>query len=158
MHYEALDVYEQHFSKILDVTQIPNIAYATAITTTFQVALQTAIAHHGTMPNNLDPVCTSINLSPQQLIVATANIPPTINAPAFVDPMRESFQVLELEFPVKSFEKLLQLATFSRHKDETVKMLYRKVFKLKKDTQSIRDLEAAHQYLRSLESTSTLHA
>jgi hypothetical protein len=29
VHYEALDVYEQHFSKILDVTLILNLAYAT---------------------------------------------------------------------------------------------------------------------------------
>jgi hypothetical protein len=33
VHYEALDVYEQHSSKILGVTQIPNLAYATTITT-----------------------------------------------------------------------------------------------------------------------------
>jgi hypothetical protein len=52
-------------------------------------------------------VPTSINLSPQQLIIATANILPTINAPTFVNPVREFFQVLELEFPVKSFEKNL---------------------------------------------------
>jgi hypothetical protein len=39
VHYEALDVYEQHFSKILGVTQIPNPAYATAITIASQVAL-----------------------------------------------------------------------------------------------------------------------
>jgi hypothetical protein len=39
VHYEALDVYEQHFPRILDVTQIPNPTYATAITTTFQAAL-----------------------------------------------------------------------------------------------------------------------
>jgi hypothetical protein len=37
----------------------------------------------------------------------------------------EFFQILELEFPVKSSEKILQLATFSRQKDETLKMLYR---------------------------------
>jgi hypothetical protein len=106
--------------------------------------LQAAIAHHGTVPNNPDPVPTSINLSPQQLIAATANIPPTINAAAFVDPVREFFRVLELEFPVKSSEKILQLATFFRLKDETLKMLYRRLLKLKEDTQSITDLEAAH--------------
>jgi hypothetical protein len=39
VHYEALNVYEQHFPKILDVTQIPNLAYATAIATTFQATL-----------------------------------------------------------------------------------------------------------------------
>jgi hypothetical protein len=33
VHYEALDVYEQHFLRILDVTQIPNVAYATTIVT-----------------------------------------------------------------------------------------------------------------------------
>jgi hypothetical protein len=57
------------------------------------------------VPNNPNPVPTSVNLSPQQLIVATTNIPPTINAPTFVNPVGEFFQILELEFPVKSFEK-----------------------------------------------------
>jgi hypothetical protein len=36
VHYEALDVYEQHFPKILGVTQIPNPTYATTITTASQ--------------------------------------------------------------------------------------------------------------------------
>ncbi len=52
VHYEALDVYEQHFSRILGVTQIPNLTYATAIATTFQATLQATIAHHGIMRNN----------------------------------------------------------------------------------------------------------
>jgi hypothetical protein len=39
LHYEALDVYKQHSLRILGVTQIPNPAYAIAITTTLQVAL-----------------------------------------------------------------------------------------------------------------------
>jgi len=91
VHYEALDVYEQHFARILGVTQAPNPAYAIAITTACQATLQAAIAHHGTVPNNPDPIPTSVNLSPQQLIVATANIPPTIDAPAFVDPVGEFF-------------------------------------------------------------------
>jgi hypothetical protein len=56
VHYEALDVYEQHSPRILGVTQIPNQAYATAIATTSQIALQATIAHHGTVPNNLDLV------------------------------------------------------------------------------------------------------
>jgi hypothetical protein len=43
------------------------------------------------VPNNPDPVPTSVNLSPQQLIAAIANIPPTIDAPTFVDPMGEFF-------------------------------------------------------------------
>ncbi len=30
VHYEALDVYEQHFARILGVTQAPNLAYAIA--------------------------------------------------------------------------------------------------------------------------------
>jgi hypothetical protein len=37
VHYEALDVYEQHFSKILGVTKIPNPVYAIAIAPAFQV-------------------------------------------------------------------------------------------------------------------------
>jgi hypothetical protein len=37
-------------------------------------------------------------------------------------------------------------------------MLYRRLLKLKEDTQSITDLEVAHWYLRSLESTLILHA
>jgi len=36
-------------------------------------------------------------------------------------------------------------------------MLYRKLLKLKEDTQNIIDLEVAHWYLRSLEGTPTLH-
>jgi hypothetical protein len=114
VHYKALDVYEQHSTRILGVTQAPNPAYAIAIATASQAALQVAIAHHGIVPNNLDPVPTSVNLSPQQLIVATTNIPLTIDAPAFVDPMGEFFRINELEFPVKSSEKILQLATFLR--------------------------------------------
>jgi hypothetical protein len=70
----------------------------------------------------------------------------------------EFFQILELEFPIKSSKKMLQLTTFFQQKDETLKMLYRRLLKLKEDTQSIADLEVAHWYLRSLESTSTLHA
>jgi hypothetical protein len=109
------------------------------------------------VPKNLNPVPTSVNLSPQQLIVATTNIPPTICARVFADLMGEFFQVLELEFPIKSSKKILQLTTFSRQKDEIVKMLYRRLLKLKEDTQSITDLEVTHQYLRSLESTPTFH-
>ncbi len=80
MHYEALDVYEQHSLKILNVNQIPNPTYATTITTTSQDALQVAIIHHGTVPNNPDPVPILVNLSLQQLIVAIANIfPPSMH-------------------------------------------------------------------------------
>jgi hypothetical protein len=158
VHYEALDVYEQHSPRILGITQIPNPAYATAIAIASQAALQATITHHGTMPNNPDMVPTSIVISPQQLIAATTNIPPTINAPTFADPVGEFFRILELEFPVKSSKKSLQLATFSRQKDETLKMLYKRLLKLKEDTQSITDLEAAHRYLCSLEGTPTLHA
>jgi hypothetical protein len=87
----------------LGVTQIPNPADATTIA----IASQAAIAHHGTVPNNPNPILTSLNLSPEQLIVATANIPPTIDAAAFVDLVGEFFQVLELEFSVKSSEIFL---------------------------------------------------
>jgi hypothetical protein len=59
------------------------------------------------MPNNSNPVPTSINLYLQQLIAVTANIPPTTDAPAFIDPVGEFFRVLELEFPVKSSKKIL---------------------------------------------------
>jgi hypothetical protein len=31
VHYEALDVYKQHSSRILGITHIPNPAYATTI-------------------------------------------------------------------------------------------------------------------------------
>jgi hypothetical protein len=37
-------------------------------------------------------------------------------------------------------------------------MLYRRLLKLKEDSQSITNLEVTHQYLRSLEGTLTLHA
>jgi hypothetical protein len=120
VHYEALDVYEQHSPRILGVTQIPNLVYATTIATFSQVALQATIAHHGIVPNNPNLVPILVNLSPQQLIAATANIPPTIDAAAFADPVGEFFQVLELKFSVKSSEKILQLTTFSWEKDETI--------------------------------------
>jgi len=110
------------------------------------------------MPNNLDLVPTSINIFPLQLIAATANITPTIDAPAFANPVGEFIQVLKLEFSVKSSKIFLQLATFSQQKDETLKMFYKRLLKLKHNTQSITDLKAAHRYLCSLESTSTLHA
>ncbi len=109
------------------------------------------------MPNNPDMVPTLVNLSPQQFIVIIANIPPTIDALAFVDLVGEFFWVFELEFSVKSSKKILQFATFSRQKDETFKMLYRRLLKFKEDTQTITDLEVAHKYLHSLESTLTLH-
>jgi hypothetical protein len=91
VHYEALDVCEQHSLRILGITQIPNPAYATTIATASQAALQAAIAHYGTVPNNPNLIITSINLSLQQLIIVTANIPPTIDAPTFADPMVEFF-------------------------------------------------------------------
>jgi hypothetical protein len=37
-------------------------------------------------------------------------------------------------------------------------MLYRRLLKLKEDTQSITNLEVVHLYFRSLEGTPTLHA
>jgi len=137
VHYEALDVYEQHSPRILGVTQIPNPAYAIAIITTSQPAPQAAIAHHGIVPNNPDPVLTLVYIFRQQFIIVTPNILPTINAPAFADPVGEFFQVLKLEFPVKSSKKILQFTIFFRQKDETLKMLYKRFLKLKEDTQNI---------------------
>ncbi len=75
----------------MGITQIPNLVYAITIATTSQAALQATIAHHGNVPNNPDPVPTLVNISPQQLIVATANILPTIDAPAFANPVGELF-------------------------------------------------------------------
>ncbi len=86
------------------------------------------------MPNNPNSLPISVNLSLQQPIVATANIPPTIYAPTFADLVGEFFWVLELEFLVKSSKKILQLTTFSRQKDETLKMFYMRLLKLKEDT------------------------
>jgi len=110
------------------------------------------------MPNNPNSILTLINISPQQFIVVTTNILPTIDALAFANPVGEFFQVLGLEFSVKSSENFLQFTTFSQQKDETLKMLYKMLLKLKEDTQSITDLEVAHWYIHSLEGTSTLHA
>jgi hypothetical protein len=39
VHYEALNVYEQHSPRILGITQIPNLAYAIAIAITSQATL-----------------------------------------------------------------------------------------------------------------------
>jgi hypothetical protein len=120
--------------------------------------LQAAIAHYGTMPNNLDLVHTSVNIYLQKFITAITNILPTIDAPTFADPVEEFFRVLEVEFSIKSSKKILQLVTFFQQKDETFKMFYKKLLKLKEDTQSIIDLKAAHWYLCSLEGIPTLHA
>jgi hypothetical protein len=38
VHYEALDVNEQHSPRILDITQIPNPTYAKTIAIAFQAA------------------------------------------------------------------------------------------------------------------------
>jgi hypothetical protein len=133
VHYEALDVYEQHSLRILGVTQIPNLAYATTIVTASQATLQATIVHHEIMSNNPDLVRTSVNFSRQHFIIVTANILPTIDALAFANLVGEFFQNLELKFLVKSSEKNLQLATFSRQKDETLKMFYMRLLKLKED-------------------------
>jgi hypothetical protein len=39
VHYEALNVYEQHSLRILGITQIPNPTYAIAIATASQTTL-----------------------------------------------------------------------------------------------------------------------
>jgi hypothetical protein len=91
VHYEALNVYEQHSPRILGVTQILNLAYTTRIATTSQVALQATITHHGIVPNNLDAVPTSVNLFLQQLIVVATNNLPTIDALMFANPVGEFF-------------------------------------------------------------------
>jgi hypothetical protein len=59
--------------------------------------------------------------------------------------MEEFFWILKLEFPIKSFEKIMQLVTFLQQKNETLKMLYKRFFKLKVDIRSITDLEVAHR-------------
>ncbi len=107
MHYEVLDVYEQHSPRILGITHIPNLTYATTIATASQVALRASIAHHGNVPNNLNPVLILVNFFPQQLIAITTNIPPTIDAPTFADPLGEFFRILELEFSIKNSKKIL---------------------------------------------------
>ncbi len=86
------------------------------------------------MPNNPNLIATSVNISHQQLIVATANNFPTIDALAFADLVREFFQVLELEFLINSSEIFFPLATFFQKKHETLKMFYRRLLKLKEDT------------------------
>jgi len=43
------------------------------------------------VPNNPDLIPTSVNLSPQQLVVVTTNILSTIDAQAFADLMEEFF-------------------------------------------------------------------
>jgi hypothetical protein len=89
VHYEALDVYKQHFPRILGVTQIPNLAYATTIATTFQA--------HYKLPLHIMGLCLSKSstyfsiLFFSQLIVITTNIPPTIDVLTFANPVGEFF-------------------------------------------------------------------
>ncbi len=77
-----------------------------------QISSSATIAHHGTVPNNPNLVPSSVNFSPQQLIVITVNIPPTINAPAFVELVGEFFRVFVLKFLVKRFEKICSSPPF----------------------------------------------
>ncbi len=86
------------------------------------------------MPNNPNPVPISVKKFLQQLIVAIANIPPTINAPAFANIVGEFFRVLELEFSIKSFEFFATRHLFLVEGWNFLKMFYRRLFKLKKDT------------------------
>jgi len=122
------------FSKDVGFIQTPNLAYAATITIASQGTLQPTIAHHGTVPNNPNLIATSVNISLQQFIATTANNLPTIDAPAFADPVGEFFWVLKLEFLFNSFETNLPLTTFFQQKYETFKMLYRRLLKLKEDT------------------------
>jgi hypothetical protein len=109
VHYEALDVYEQHSPRILGVTQIPNPAYATAIAIASQAALQAAITHHGTVPNNPDPVPTSIVLSPQQLVVATQTfLPPSMHQFLLIQ-WENSFEFLSWNFQSRVLKKFCNL-------------------------------------------------
>jgi hypothetical protein len=80
VHYDALDVYEQHSPRILGITLSPNLVYATTITTAFQAALQATIAHCGTVPNKLDSVLISVIFSPQQsLVLPQTFLPPSMH-------------------------------------------------------------------------------
>jgi hypothetical protein len=65
--------------KILGIIQISNPAYAIAIVTALQAALQAAIAHHGTMSNNPNLVPTLVNFFLQQFITVTQTFfPPSM--------------------------------------------------------------------------------
>jgi hypothetical protein len=46
------------------------------------------------MPINPDHVPTLVNLSPQLFIIVIVNIPPTIDAPTFANPLAEFFEFL----------------------------------------------------------------
>jgi len=69
VHYETLNVYEQHSLYILGITPILNLTYVTTIAIAYQATLQAAIANHGIVPKNPNLVPTSMNLSFQQLIM-----------------------------------------------------------------------------------------
>jgi hypothetical protein len=98
VQYEALNVYEQHSPRILGVTQIPNPAYAITIATTSQVAQQATIAHHGTLPNNPNPVPTSINLSFQRFILLPQTFLPPLMHQLLLIKWGNSFKFLRWNF------------------------------------------------------------
>jgi len=80
VHYEELDVYEQHFLRILGVIRTPNPDYATAIITTSQAALRSAITHHVIVPNNPDSIPTSITfLLNNSLLLLQTFLPPSMH-------------------------------------------------------------------------------
>jgi hypothetical protein len=102
--------------------------------------------------------CIKIFLLNNSLLLPQTFLPP------FTNSMWEFFRVLELEFLIKTFEKVLQLPPSLGRKMKPSRCSTRgfrcskRLPMLKEDIQSITELEAAHRYFRSLEGISTLHA
>ncbi len=105
LHYEALDVYEQHSARILGVTQIPNPAYAIAIATAFQTALQAAIAHHGIVPNNPDPVLISITFLLNNSVLLLQTFLSPLMCQLLLIQWGNSFEFLSWNFQSKVLKK-----------------------------------------------------
>lgn len=100
----------------------------------------------------------TVALTVKELATITAQVSYSIQVSSNEDQWVSFSKLLSQNSLVKSLEKILHVATLTRLKEENLKMLYRRRLKLREDTQSIMDLEAAYRYLRAQEGTPALHA
>jgi hypothetical protein len=86
---------------------MPYTAYAIAIVSTSQITLQATIAHHGIVRNNPNSGTYFNKTFSSTTHCCYIKHSSHHHAPTFADLVGEFFRVLELEFLVKSFEKIL---------------------------------------------------
>lgn len=160
---ETLDLYDLHVVRLTETRPGPNPAHRQALQLAYDNRLAAVVAAHrqgvtaGTIDPAVTPEPTTITLTPAEMAAATVNISRDIPVPVFNDPVAEFFTVLDAAFPLKSPEKVAELSNFVRKKSETLQMMYRRMQKLRDDTQMLTDADAAVKFLDALEADTYLH-